>query len=292
MLALFHRRVVPEKALALIAATAPAAWLAGLAYTGELGARPVTEAIRFSGDWALRLFWLALLISPIRRILSVPRLLRTRRILGLGVFGLTVLHFGLYAFDQQFDWSQIGLETVLRTYLTIGAAAMFGLAALAASSSDRAVARLGSARWNRLHRSTYAIAALSWLHFLLRSGTGTFDPMLMLGLFAWLMGYRLIHRLVGDVTAVWLLGLAVVAAVVTATAETGWHAAATGVDAWRILVAHFDVAFGLRPAWWVLIAGLIAAAAGALWRLQPQRAISRIRTSYATAGSTRGQSAS
>jgi len=47
----------PEKAAAAAAlAMAPAVWLAWLAYDGALGVRPVTEAIRFSGDWALRLF--------------------------------------------------------------------------------------------------------------------------------------------------------------------------------------------------------------------------------------------
>ena len=287
-----HHRLPSEKAAAFVIAVAPAVWLAGLAYEGELGVRAVTEAIRISGDWALRLLWLVLLVGPARRILSAPRLIRARRTLGLGVFGLTVLHFGLYALDQQFDWGRIGLEILLRLYLTIGAAATIGLAALAASSSDGAVARLGSARWNRLHLWIYAIAALSWAHFLLRSRTDTFEPMLMVGLLAWLSGYRLIHLHIGDVTAGRLVGLAVAAAVLTATAETGWHAAATGVDPWRILAAHLDLANGLRPAWWVLVAGLAAAAAGALWGMPPQRPMSRMSASNAIAGSTRGQSAS
>jgi sulfoxide reductase heme-binding subunit YedZ len=292
MLALVHCRLTPEKAAALAIAAAPAAWLAGLAIGGELGARPVTEAIRTSGDWALRLLWLVLLISPARRILSAPRLLRARRILGLGAFGLTVLHFGLYALDQQFEWVQIGLETLLRTYLAVGAVAMIGLAALAASSSDCVITRLGGARWNRLHRSLYAIAALCWVHFLLRSRTNTFEPMLMLGLLIWLMGFRLLHRFAGPVTTGRLFALAVAAAVLTAIAETSWHAAATGVDARLILAAHFDIGYGLRPAWWVLAAGLGAAAAGAFRRIPPQRPMSRMSASPATAGSTQGQSAS
>src|SRR5580658_4843129 len=122
-----------EKTLAFAVAVAPGLWLAGLAYDGDLGVRAVHEAIRVSGDWALRLFWLTLLVSPARRILSAPRLIRTRRILGLGAFGLTVLHIGLYALDQQFDWGRIGLELVLRVYLTIGAVATAGLAVLAAT---------------------------------------------------------------------------------------------------------------------------------------------------------------
>jgi sulfoxide reductase heme-binding subunit YedZ len=169
---------------------------------------------------------------------------------------------------------------------------MIGLAALAASSSDRAVARMGGAVWNRLHRWVYGIAALSAAHFLLRSKTNTFEPMLMFGLFAWLVGYRLIQRLAGDVSALWLFGLALAAAALTAAGETAWHAAATGVDPWRIFAAHLDFAYGLRPAWWVLIAGLAAAAAGARWRILPQRLTSRMSASSAAAGSTRGQSAS
>src|SRR5262245_26361334 len=112
MPALCYSRLAPEKMLALAVAVAPAAWLVGLAYEGELGVRPVTEAIRISGDWALRLFWLVLLVSPARRILAAPRLIRTRRILGLGAFGLAALHVGLYALDQEFDWIEVGLEVL------------------------------------------------------------------------------------------------------------------------------------------------------------------------------------
>jgi methionine sulfoxide reductase heme-binding subunit len=291
MSALHPPRPVLEKLVALALAVAPAVWLASLADAGELGVRPVTEAIRISGDWALRLLWLVLLISPVRRIVAAPCLLRARRILGLGTCGLTVLHFGLYALDQQFDWGKVGLEILLRTYLAVGAAATIGLVALAATSSNRAVTTLGGANWNRLHRCVYGIAGLSWIHFLLRSRTDTFEPMLMFGLFAWLMGYRLVHRHTRDVTPARLVGLAVAAAVLTAGAETSWHAAATGVDAWRILAANLDIAW-LRPAWWVFSAGLAAAAAGALWRLPAQRPISRMSGSQAVAGSTRGQPAS
>jgi len=270
-----------EKTAAAALAAAPAVWLASLAYDESLGARPVTEAIRESGDWALRLLWLALLIGPARRILGAPRLIRARRILGVGVFGLSALHFGLYALDQQFDWVQVARETVLRIYLAVGAIALIGFAVLAATSSDRAVARLGSVRWNLLHRAIYVLAALSAVHFLLRSRTDTFEPMLMFGLLAWLMGYRLLHKRTGDVTPRALAGLAAASGVVTAVAEVAWHAAATGVDPLRILATNLDMAYGLRPAWWVLMAGLAAAAAGWRFRLVPQRPAARMTSSNA-----------
>ena len=265
-----RRRWPPEKMVALAIAAAPALWLAWLDASGELGVRAVHQAVRISGDWALRILWLALLISPARRIFGAPRLVRVRRILGVGAFGLTVLHFGLYALDQQFDWGEIGSEIVLRLYLAVGAVAMVALAALAATSNDRVVRRLGSARWNALHGSVYAIAALAAVHFLLRSRTNTLEPMLMLGLLAWLVGYRLIRRLAGDVSACGLVALAVAAAALTAVAEMSWHAAATGVDPWRVLAAHLDASYEVRPAWCVLLAGLVAALVGAQWRLLPR----------------------
>jgi hypothetical protein len=45
---------------------------------------------------------------------------------------------------------------MLRVYLAIGAVATVALAALAATSTDGAIARLGSRGWNRLHRFVYA----------------------------------------------------------------------------------------------------------------------------------------
>jgi sulfoxide reductase heme-binding subunit YedZ len=281
-----------EKTAAAALAAAPALWLAFLAYDGGLGARPVTEAIRESGDWALRLLWLVLLIGPARRILGLPRLIRARRILGVGAFGLAALHFALYALDLQFDWIDVARETMLRLYLTVGAVALLGLAALAATSSDRAVARIGSARWKRLHSTIYVIAALSVVHFLLRSRTETFEPMLMLGLLIWLAGYRLVLRLAGDVTPRALLGLAATSAAATALAEAAWHAAETGVDPLRLLAAHLDATNGLRPAAWVLLAGLVAAAAATRWRLVPQPPMARTISSSAASGSARGQSPS
>src|SRR5260370_42313195 len=95
--------------------------------------------------------------------------------------------------------------------------------------------------------------------------------MLMFGLFAWLMGYRLIHRFIGEVTAARLMGLAVAAAALTATAETCWHAAATGVDARRPLAAHLHIAHRLRPTWWVLAAGAAAPAPSPPLPPQPGR---------------------
>jgi len=283
------QRWPPIKLAALAAGLGPAVWLAVLALGGGLGARPIKQAINLTGDWSLYFLLATLAVTPARHILAAPRLLLARRTLGLAAFGYVALHLVLYAFDLDLDLRRVASEIVLRIYLTVGAIALLGLAALAATSWDGAVRRLGAARWNGLHRLVHPGALLSVIHFLLRSPTDTFEPMLLAGLLAWLAGYRLLRRR-GEVGPDRLVALAVAVAALTACAETAWHAAATGIDPRRILAAHLDIAFGLRPAWWVLIAGIVAAALGALARLQ--RGSARISTSSAASGGMRGQSPS
>jgi methionine sulfoxide reductase heme-binding subunit len=274
------------KLAALTAALGPAVLLAVVAASGGLGARAVKSAINFTGDWSIYLLLVTLAVTPARHILAAPRLLLTRRTLGVAAFGYAAVHVVLYALDLDFDLRRFASEIVLRVYLAVGAVALIGLAALAATSWDGAVRRLGGVRWNRLHRLAYACALLSVIHFLLRSPTETWEPMLLAGLLAWLAGYRLLRQR-GEVGADKLAALAVAAGMLTAAAETAWHAAATGIDPWRMLAAHLDIGFGLRPAWWVLIAGLAAAALGAVAR-RPQRASA----SSAASGAIRGQSPS
>jgi methionine sulfoxide reductase heme-binding subunit len=280
----------PIKLAALTAVLGPAVWLAILAASGGLGARAIKAAINVTGDWSIYLLLVTLAVTPARHILAAPRLLLARRTLGVAAFGYAALHVVLYALDLEFDLRRFGSEIVLRAYLTVGAVALIGIAALAATSWDGAVRRLGGVRWNRLHRLAYACALLSVIHFLLRSPTDTWEPMLLAGLLAWLTGYRLMRRR-GEVGADKLAALAVAAAALTALAETAWHATATGIDPWRIVAAHVDTGFGLRPAWWVLIAGLAAAALGAVAN-RPQRASARVSASSAASGAMRGQSPS
>ncbi len=69
--------------------------------------------------------------------------------------------------------------------------------------------------------------------------------------------------------------------------------AARGFEAWRILPAHFDLDMDVRPAWWVLAAGLCMTALG-WWRYKPSRPRSRTRTisPNALSGATQVQSGS
>lgn len=254
----------PLKALTFGALFLPALWLAFEAWQMTLGPRPWQAATHESGTWAIRCLLLSLAVTPARQVLRQPRIAELRRMIGVACFAYAGLHLVLYAGDLGFDWMKVGSEVLRRIYLTIGFVALLGLAALAATSTDAAVKRLGGMAWRRLHRLSYAIAAVALVHFTLQSKADVTEPMLMTGLFAWLMGYRVIAPLGGAPSLGPVLGLALVAALAAAAVEFAWYGLATGIDPWRVAEANLDVSFGPRPAVWVLIAGLGAAVLRAL----------------------------
>jgi sulfoxide reductase heme-binding subunit YedZ len=228
---------------------------------GADSARPIYAAIHFSGDWAIRFLLLSLMITPFRRLWHWPRLVLTRRRIGLAALAYAAGHFLLYALDQEFLVPKIASEIVLRVYLLIGFVGLVGLIALGATSFDAAVKRMGAENWSRLHKLAYPIAGLATLHFFMQSKLDVTEPTLMWGLFLWAMGWRLLQRS-GDraVTLGWLVGLAVAAGALTALSEALWYGVATGVDPLRVLKANLTTVLGLRPCWWVAIFGLAAAA--------------------------------
>ena len=260
----------PVKIVAFVAAILPALWLAYQAAADELGARPVTEAIHQAGDWTLRFLLITLAVTPAQRIFNYPRLILARRTLGVASAGYAVLHFSLYLLDQHFDVLKVASEIALRIYLAIGALALAGLIALASTSTDAAISRLGSGRWHALHRFAYAIAVLATVHFFIQSKLNTYEPVLMAGFLIWLLAYRALYRRNGEVSPVHLVLLAAGTALVTAVGEAMLYLLTSGVDARRLLLAHFDLDMEVRPAWWVLAAGLTVAGIG-LWRQKRPR---------------------
>jgi sulfoxide reductase heme-binding subunit YedZ len=260
----------PVKIVAFVAAVLPAAWIAYQAVTGDLGARPVTEAIHQAGDWALRFLLITLAITPAQRILNYPRIILARRTLGVAAACYAVLHLSLYVLDQHFDLLKVASEIVLRIYLLIGAIALTGLIALASTSTDAAISRLGSGRWHAIHRLIYAIAIIGAVHFFMQSKIDLYEPVLMAGFLIWLLAYRALYRRYHALTPLHLLLLAVGTALMTAVGEATIYMFTSGVDARRVLLSHFEFDFEIRPAWWVLAAAVVVAALGT-WRYKPAR---------------------
>ena len=266
----------PVKIVAFAATLLPALWIVVQGLTGDLGPRPMTEAIHQLGEWTLRLLLLTLAITPAQRVFNLPRIILARRTLGVATAAYAGLHISMYVADQHFDLLKVASEIVLRIYLLIGFLALAGLIALAATSTDAAVRRLGTRRWNSLHRLVYGIAILASVHFFMQSKLELYQPVLMAGFLVWLLAFRLLFRRNGELTPLHLFFLAAAVAVATAAGEATIYMLTSGVDAHRILLAHFDIDMEVRPAWWVLAAGLAVAAAGS-WRYKPGRARTRPR---------------
>jgi sulfoxide reductase heme-binding subunit YedZ len=262
----YSRKLSPLKLVVFAALVLPAGWTA-LAYaTGNLGARPLNEAIHQQGLWTIRLILIALAITPLKAILQWPRLILVRRMVGVGAFAYVIFHFSLFVVDQAFNPITVAREIVLRIYLTIGFIALLGLAALAATSTDSMVRRLGR-KWQSLHRLVYLICLLGLIHYSMQSKLEQWEPTIADGIFVWLMGYRLLSArfaVRGQLGLGWIAGLGAIAAVLTALGEALYFRIAFGVDPLRVLEADFSLQTGVRPAAIVLGFAVIVTAAGAV----------------------------
>jgi sulfoxide reductase heme-binding subunit YedZ len=266
----------PEKIIAFVGSCIPALWLAWRAWSGDLSAaRPINDAIHSTGNYAVWLMVISLVVTPARRLFATPKLINMRRTLGVAAFCYAMLHLALYVVQEKYDLAKIASEIVFRIYLTIGFVALIGLIALAATSTDGMIKRLGGERWNRLHKLVYPIAILGIIHFMMQTKVDITEGVMVAGFLFWLLGYRLIQRYAGAVGYLWQIALAVIASLLTAFTEAAWYGATTGVMWWRVLSANmnFDIwELSFRPAHWVLIVGVAVTLAAFLWSLRPQGA--------------------
>ncbi|MCU0758241.1 MAG: sulfoxide reductase heme-binding subunit YedZ [Steroidobacteraceae bacterium] len=190
-----YRRIY--KPLVWIGSLLPLAWLLGRGFGvggGSLGADPAEEILRTCGKTALNLLLLTLAVTPLRQIARAPQLLRLRRLLGLFAFFHAMLHLVAYVvLELQFDWPMLGEDVAKRPYITIGFVAVALLAALAATSTQRAMRRLGR-RWQRLHWGIYPAAVLGVWHYGWQVKADLREPLVYAGILALLLGWRLWKR--------------------------------------------------------------------------------------------------
>ena len=135
-------------ALAAVVLVAMSAWILAQAGSGEAGLRMLVRATARS---SLVLFGAAFAASALRRLWPTPLtgwLLRQRRYLGLSFALSHALHaLAIFGLDLVLgDAFQVNWVTVI-----FGGGAYVMIALLAATSSDRAVAKLGRRRWRQLH---------------------------------------------------------------------------------------------------------------------------------------------
>jgi sulfoxide reductase heme-binding subunit YedZ len=135
-------------------------------FHNNLTANPVEFLQHRTGDWTLRFLIFTLCITPFRKVLNLPELIRFRRMLGLCAFFYASLHFLTYLGpDQSFNFAGMLKDVVKRPFITVGFTAFVLLIPLAVTSTAGWVRRLGGKRWQALHRGIYLCAILGVIHY-------------------------------------------------------------------------------------------------------------------------------
>jgi sulfoxide reductase heme-binding subunit YedZ len=158
----------------------------------NLGANPINVIERAMGKATLIMILVTLAVTPARRVLRQPWLIRFRRLFGLFAFFYATLHLLSYVvLDQFFDYHSMISDIAKRKYITVGLAAFVLLIPLAVTSTSGWIRRLGGKRWARLHQLIYATAVLAIFHFLWLVKFDTRRPIKYGAVLALLFAYRI-----------------------------------------------------------------------------------------------------
>jgi len=158
-----------------------------------LGANPVEALEHKTGDWTLRFLLITLAITPLRKLLRVPALIKFRRMFGLFAFFYGCLHFATYlGVDKFFNVHEILADVVKRKYITVGFTAFVLLIPLAVTSTAGWIRRLGGKRWQALHRLIYFSAILGVIHYSWLVKADIREPLEYGAILAVLLAYRVI----------------------------------------------------------------------------------------------------
>lgn len=161
------------------------------AFTGNLGSNPTQFLEHATGDWTLRFVAFTLCITPLRKLLKQPNLIRFRRMLGLFAFFYGCCHFAVYlTFDQIFDLHGIWADIAKRRYITVGFTGFLLMIPLAITSTAGWIRRMGGRRWALLHRAIYLTAVAGVIHFWWLVKSDIHVPLEYAVVFAALLGWR------------------------------------------------------------------------------------------------------
>lgn len=158
------------------------------------GPNPVETLEHGLGEFALRILILGLLITPLRDLFGW-NLIKFRRSIGLMAFFYVLAHLLVYLLlDKQLEWDPIIKDITKRPYIIVGVVSFLILLPLAITSNNLSIRKLGPVVWRRLHIGVYAACILGAAHFVLLKKTWQFEPLLYLGIFVVLVGYRGLKR--------------------------------------------------------------------------------------------------
>jgi len=178
----------------------PMAWLVWDIFAGNLSANPIEDIRNRTGIWTLRFLMITLSVTPLRRIIGWPSLIRFRRMLGLFAFFYAFVHFITYIWlDQAFAWDEIVKDMISkRPFILSGVASFVLLIPLAITSTKKWIGRLGGKRWQMIHRLIYLSAVVGVLHYYWRVKLDIARPLAYGAVLAVLLGLRLTVAAVYD----------------------------------------------------------------------------------------------
>ena len=184
-------RIVLLKRVVFVAASLPLARLIVAAFQNALTANPIEYLTHQTGWWGLALLTTSLAVTPIRRISGWNPIIQLRRELGLFAFFYATLHLSVWVIlDNFFDVAMMTEDVFERPFVTMGMVTFLMLLALALTSTQASIRRLGK-RWLQLHRLVYVAAITAVAHFWWLVKADTREPLRWAIALAVLFGVRL-----------------------------------------------------------------------------------------------------
>src|SRR2546426_1017821 len=109
------------KVLLFVVCLGPVFWFGWRFWNDDLTTNPLEYVTHFTGDWTIRFLVFTLAVTPLRKILKLPDLIRFRRMIGLFAFFYGTLHFTTYIWmDKLFNVPEMFKDVAKRPFLTAG----------------------------------------------------------------------------------------------------------------------------------------------------------------------------
>ena len=170
---------------------APLGQLMWRALHHDLTANPIEYITHQTGDWTLIFVDATLAVTPLRKLLRIPELIRLRRMLGLFAFFYGFLHFSTWiGLDKFFDWTDMLHDVRKRPFITVGFTGFVLMLPLALTSTAGWIRRLGGKRWLALHRLIYVTAIAGVVHYYWLVKSDVRKPLFYGALVALLLAFR------------------------------------------------------------------------------------------------------
>jgi sulfoxide reductase heme-binding subunit YedZ len=171
-----------------LALAAPLPFLVSTGFFGSMRQRDTL--VQQEGLWSIRILIAGFALSPLARLLRAPSVARYKRTVGLFGYTYAAAHgifYILYGRVWEFPlriWQR-------RLYIPLGILCLLLLTALAVTSTDGLMRRMGPRAWRRLHAVIYPLMLMIAVHALWQTNIDYTQPLIYLAIIAVLLAVRL-----------------------------------------------------------------------------------------------------